>query len=133
MIQLEKEVLEIINEIVEGCYIGKLEVIETPYYRNYPCDTNPCKQGVMVNLTYDLHFFLNADFEPMVMSYMYRTRKYDWKKWGKIGGWEPEDKYKKEAQKAFKEFIAEEFKSRMLQQVDYYKINLQLPSIDCNE
>ena len=137
MIQLEKEVLEIINEIVEGCYIGKLEVIETPYYRNYSCKPEDrCNKGVVVNLTYDLHFFLNADFEPMIMSYMYRTRKYDWKKWGKLEedpGWEPKSDYIKQAQNAFKKFVSEEFKARMLQQVDYYKINLQLPSIDCNE
>jgi hypothetical protein len=67
----------------------------------------------------------------MVMSYMHPTRQYNCKKWE--GCWEPEDKYRKQAQAAFKEFIKEEFKNRMLQQVDYYKINLQLPSIDCNE
>ena len=37
-----------------------------------------------------------------------------------------------QAQKAFKDFIKEEFKNRKLQQVDYYKLTLQLPSIDCS-
>lgn len=131
MTQLENEVLEIINCEIEGCYIGRLQVEEEKYYRNYPCDQNPCAKGVMVNLTYSLKLYLNADYEPMVMSYMHPTRQYNCKKWE--GCWEPEDKYRKQAQTAFKEFIKEEFKNRMLQQVDYYKINLQLPSIDCNE
>jgi hypothetical protein len=61
------------------------------------------------------------------------TRQYNYKKWSETEGWEPFDKYKKQAQSAFKEFIKEEFKNRMLQQTDYYKITLQLPSIDCNE
>ena len=84
MTELEREVLKIINCEIEGCYIGKLEVKEESYYRNYPCDQNPCKKGVMVNISYDLHLFLNADYEPLVMSYMFRTRQYNWKKWGNL-------------------------------------------------
>ena len=44
-----------------------------------------------------------------------------------------ENIYIKNARSAFKEFIKEEFKNRMLQQVDYYKISLELPSLNCNE
>ena len=130
MTQLEQEVLEIINKEIEGCYIGRLEVLEDEYTRNYPCDQSPCKQNVVVNISYALRLYLNADYEPIVMSYAHRTRQYNWKKWEKTGGWEPFDKYKKEANLAFKKFIEGEFKTRMLQQVDYYKINLQLPSVD---
>ena len=137
MSELEKEILEIINCEIEGCYIGELKVKETSYYRNYSCKyEDRCNKGVMVNLSYDLLFFLNADYEPLIMSYMYETRQYNWKKWQnepEDKGWEPKADYAKKAQKAFKEFIKEEFKNRMLQQTDYYKITLQLPSIDCNE
>ena len=137
MSQLEKEILEIINCEIEGCYIGELKVKETPYYRNYSCKyEDRWDKGVMVNISYDLHLFLNADYEPLVMSYMFRTRQYNWKKWGNLPkdpGWEPEDNYINQAQKAFKEFITDEFKNRMLQQVDYYKISLELPSLNCNE
>jgi hypothetical protein len=38
----------------------------------------------MVNISYDLHLFLNADYESLVMSYMFRTRQYNWKKWGNL-------------------------------------------------
>ena len=44
MSELEKEILEIINCEIEGEYIGKLKVKEEEYWRNYPCDQNPCKK-----------------------------------------------------------------------------------------
>ena len=133
MSELEKEILEIINCEIEGEYIGKLKVKEEEYWRNYPCDQNPCKKGVVVNIEYSLELYLNSDYEPIVMSYMSPTRQYNYKKWSKTDGWEPLDKYKKQARSTFKEFIKEEFKNRMLQQVDYYKISLELPSLNCNE
>jgi hypothetical protein len=80
-----------------------------------------------------LELYLNSDYEPIVMSYMAPTRQFNWKKWEKTDGWEPLDKYKKNAKDRFLEFIKEEFKNRMLQQVDYYKISLELPSLNCNE
>ena len=50
MSELEKEILEIINCEIEGEYIGKLKVREEEYWKNYPCDQNPCKKGVIVNI-----------------------------------------------------------------------------------
>lgn len=122
MTELEKEVLNIINCEVEGCYIGKLKVLEDRFYKNINC--NPCdKTSNIYNIEYSLFLYLNADYEPIVMSYMFRERGY----------MEPETEYIELAQKAFKDFILDEFKSRKLQQVDYYKLNLELPSLDCNE
>ena len=107
MTELEREVLEIINCEIEGCYIGKLQVKEDRFYKNIRCDRcNPVSE--LYNIEYSLLLYLNADYEPIVMVYI------------------------KKAQTAFKEFIEEEFKNRMLQQVDYYKLTLQLPSIDCS-
>ena len=123
MSELEKEILEIINCEIEGEYIGKLKVREEEYWRNYPCDQSSCKKGVIVNIEYSLELFLNSDYEPIVMSYMSPTRQYNYKKWAKTDGWEPLDKYKKQSICDFKEFVKEEFKNRMLQQVDYYKIS----------
>ena len=133
MSEVEKEILEIINEIVEGCYIGRLKVIIDKYYKNYNC-ANPCEK-TLLNLDYSLRLYLNSDYEPITMSYM-TTRQYNYKKWKnqeKDPGWEPEELFYKRSLKEFKEFLCEEFKNRMLQQVDYYRIILQLPSIDCNE
>lgn len=117
MTELEKEVLEIINCEIEGCYIGNLKVKEDRFYKNIRCDRcNPVSE--LYNIEYSLYLYLNADYEPIVMSYMFRERTYQ----------DDETLYIKEAQKAFKEFIKEEFKNRMLQQVDYYRLILQLPS-----
>lgn len=122
MSELEKEVLEIINCEIEGEYIGKLEVKEDIYYKNIRYDKhNPIRE--LCNIEYTLYLYLNSDYEPIVMSYMFRQRNFQ----------DDEAFYIREAQSAFKEFIKEEFKNRMLQQVDYYRISLQLPSIDCNE
>lgn len=121
MTELEREVLEIINCEIEGCYIGKLQVKEDRFYKNIRCDRcNPVSE--LYNIEYSLFLYLNADYEPIVMSYMFRERTHQ----------DDENVYIKQAQTAFKEFIKEEFKNRMLQQVDYYKLTLQLPSIDCS-
>lgn len=132
MSELEKEILEIINCEIEGCYIGKLKVKEDRYYKNYDCK-NPC-QRTLLNINHTLELYLNTDYEPIAMSYM-STRMYNYKKWKDEPeiGWEPPTQFYNRAAKAFKEFITTEFKNRMLQQVDYYKINLELPSLDCNE
>ena len=61
------------------------------------------------------------------MSYMAPNRQH------KKDGWESLDVYRERTRSVFKEFIKEEFKNRMLQQVDYYKISLELPSLNCNE
>lgn len=121
MTELEREVLEIINCEIEGCYIGKLQIKEDRFYKNIRCDRcNPASE--LYNIEYSLLLYLNADYEPMVMSYMFRERTYN----------DIETEYIKKAQEAFKAFIKEEFKNRKLQQVDYYKLTLQLPSIDCS-
>lgn len=122
MSELEKEVLEIINEIVEGEYIGKLKVREDKFYKNIRCDR--CNSvSELYNIEYSLFLYLNSDYEPIVMSYMFRERSLQ----------DDENTYIKNAKSAFKEFVKEEFKNRMLQQVDYYRISLELPSLDCNE
>lgn len=127
MTDLEKEVLEIINCEIEGCYIGNLKVKEDRFYKNIRCDRcDPTSE--LYNIEYSLNLYLNTDYEPIVMSYMFRERSYN-----RTTGWEPEEVYTKLAQTEFKEFIKEEFKNRMLQQVDYFKINLQLPSNEQTE
>lgn len=132
MSELEKEILEIINCEIEGCYIGKLKVKEDKYYKNYDC-TDPC-QKTLLNIDHTLELYLNTDYEPIIMSHM-STRMYNYKKWQAEPekGWEPPIQFYNRAVKAFKEFITDEFKNRMLQQVDYYKISLELPSLNCNE
>lgn len=126
MSELEKEVLEIINCEIEGCYIGELKVIEDRFYHNITC--NRCTpESELYNVEYSLKLYLNTYFEPIVMSYMFRQRKHN------KDNWEDEKSYLKEAQTEFKKFIKEEFKNRMLQQVDYFRLILQLPSLDCNE
>lgn len=132
MSELEKEILEIINCEIEGCYIGKLKVKEDKYYKNYDCK-DPC-QKTLLNIDHTLELYLNADYEPIVMSHM-STRMYNYKKWQgePEKGWEPPIQFYNRAVKAFKEFITDEFKNRMLQQVDYYKISLELPSLNYNE
>lgn len=132
MSELEKEILEIINCEIEGCYIGKLKVKEDKYYKNYDCK-DPC-QKTLLNIDHTLELYLNTDYEPIVMSHM-STRMYNYKKWQEESekGWEPPIQFYNRAVKAFKEFITDEFKNRMLQQVDYYKISLELPSLNCNE
>ena len=117
MTKLEQEVLNIINTIVEGVYVGDLKVEETQY-KNSTCSD-------VYNLEYSLYLYLNADYEPMVLSYMYRTIEHN-----KCVLLETPEDYKEKAIDAFKDFIIEEFRNRMLQQVDYYKINLQLPSLE---
>lgn len=127
MSELEKEVLEIINCEIEGCYIGNLKVKEDRIYQNITC--NRCDPtSELYSLQYSLLLYLNTYYEPTVMSYEFRQRRFD-----RFSGWENEEEYKKLAQEAFKEFITEEFKNRMLQQVDYFRLILQLPSLDCNE
>lgn len=131
MTELEREVLEIINCEIEGCYIGKLKVKEEEYWKIFPTKEDPCNK-VVINIEYSLELYLNSDFEPIVMSYMSPIRQYNIEIWKENDGWEPLDEYKKQAQTVFKDFIKEEFKNRKLQQVDYYKLTLQLPSIDCS-
>ena len=123
MSELEKEILEIINCEIEGKYIGKLKVRENEYW--HACKT--CDKGIIINIEYSLELYLNSDYEPIIMSYMAPSRQH------KKDEWEPLDIYKERTRSIFKEFIKEEFKNRMLQQVDYYKISLELPSLNCNE
>ena len=122
MSELEKEILEIINCEIEGEYIGKLKVKEERFYKNIRCDKcNPVSE--LYNIEHSLYLYLNSDYEPIIMSYMFKDRLPQ----------DDENIYIKNARSAFKEFIKEEFKNRMLQQVDYYKISLELPSLNCNE
>ena len=57
MSELEKEILEIINCEIEGCYIGKLKVKEDRYYKNIRCDKcNPVSE--LYNIEYSLYLYL---------------------------------------------------------------------------
>jgi hypothetical protein len=92
--------------------------VEESQYKNPKCSN-------VYNLEYSLNLYLNADYEPMVFSYMFREIKHD-----KCNLLETSSEYEELAKNAFKEFIIDEFRKRMLQQIDYYKINLQLPSLE---
>ena len=55
MTELEQEVLCIINEVTENCYIGKLKVLVTPPERNQ-CDS--CCIPIN-NTIYELYLYLD--------------------------------------------------------------------------
>ena len=93
MTELEQEVLCIINEVTENCYIGKLKVLVTKPERQ--CGDLPCRP---VNDTiYELYLYLDRWRTPIVLSYE---------------GTEDE----------FKKFIREEFKKNKYEKIHFYKI-----------
>ena len=61
MTELEQEVLCIINEVTENCYIGKLKVLVTPPERNQ-CDS--CCIPIN-NTIYELYLYLDRWRTPI--------------------------------------------------------------------
>lgn len=94
MTKIEKEVLEIINEVTESCYKGKLKVLVT-YPEINKCDS-PCKE--LNNTIYELYLYLDRFYTPIILSYE---------------GTEDE----------FKDFIRKEIKKNKYEKVHFYKIN----------
>ena len=64
MTKLEREVLEIINETIEGCYTGKLKVFVTVPERQ--CGDS-CSE--LNNTIYELHLYLDRWYSPLVLAY----------------------------------------------------------------
>lgn len=93
MTKLEKEVLEIINEVTENCYKGKLKVLVT-YPEIQECDS-PCKE--LNDTIYELYLYLDRFYTPIILSYE---------------GTEDE----------FKDFIRKEIKKNKYEKVHFYKI-----------
>lgn len=93
MTKLEQEVLCIINETIDGCYIGKLKV--NVFYPERVCGDPACKS--LNDTVYELRLYLDRWYTPLVFSYE---------------GTEDE----------FKEFIRKEFKKNRYELVRYYKI-----------
>lgn len=94
MTKIEKEVLEIINEVTESCYKGKLKVLVT-YPEINKCDS-PCKE--LNDTIYELYLYLDRFYTPIILSYE---------------GTEDE----------FKDFIRKEIKKNKYEKVHFYKIN----------
>jgi len=94
MTKIEKEVLEIINEVTESCYKGKLKVLVT-YPEINKCDSS-CKE--LNDTIYELYLYLDRFYTPIILSYE---------------GTEDE----------FKDFIRKEIKKNKYEKVHFYKIN----------
>ena len=93
MTELEQEVLCIINEVTENCYIGKLKVLVTKPERQ--CGDLECRP---INDTiYELYLYLDRWRTPIVLSY-------------------------EGTEKEFKQFIRDEFKKNKYEKVRFYKI-----------
>lgn len=93
MTQLEQEVLNIINETIEGCYIGKLHI--NIIYPEQQCGDPKCRP--LNDTIYELYFYLDREFTPQVLSYE---------------GTEDE----------FKRFVKQEFKKSKYEKIHFYKI-----------
>ena len=93
MTELEQEVLCIINEVTENCYIGKLKVLVTPPERNR-CDSGCLPTNDTI---YALYLYLDRWRTPIVLSYE---------------GTEDE----------FKQFVRDEIKKNKYEKIHFYKI-----------
>lgn len=93
MTELEQEVLCIINEVTENCYIGKLKVLVTKPERQ--CGEPVCRP--FNDVIYELYLYLDRFYTPIVLSYE---------------GTEEE----------FKNFVREEIKKNKYEKVHFYKI-----------
>ncbi len=93
MTRLEQEVLDIINEVTESCYTGKLKVIVT-HPELTKCDL-PCKE--LNDTIYELYLYFDRYYTPTILSYE---------------GTEEE----------FKEFVRNEIKKNKYEKVHFYKI-----------
>lgn len=96
MTELEQEVLCIINEVTENCYIGKLKVLVTKPERQ--CG-EPCQE--LNDTIYELYLYLDRWRTPIVLSYE---------------GTEEE----------FKNFVREEIRKNKYEKIHFYKITREL-------
>ena len=93
MTELEQEVLCIINEVTENCYIGKLKVLVTKPERQ--CGEPTCRP--INDAIYELYLYLDRFYTPIVLSYE---------------GTEEE----------FKNFVREEIKKNKYEKIHFYRI-----------
>ena len=93
MTKLEQEVLDIINEVTESCYTGRLKVIVTEPERKQ-CDSS-CLE--LNDTIYELYLYFDRYYTPTILSYE---------------GTEQE----------FKEFIRNEIKKNKYEKVHFYRI-----------
>ena len=93
MTKLECEVLDIINEVTESCYTGKLKVNVT-YPEKNECDSS-CKE--LNDTIYELYLYFDRFYTPIILSYE---------------GTEDE----------FKKFVRKEIKKNKYEKVHFYKI-----------
>lgn len=104
MSELEQEVLDIIEETTCAKYIGKLKVIISNDVRQ--CGDPNCRP--LGGTIYELRLYLDRWFTPIILSYE---------------GNEEE----------FKDFLRQEFKSRKLERVGFYKLILEPSTLDDEE
>lgn len=65
MTQLEQEVLDIINETICGCYVGKLKV--NIFYPEQQCGDPRCRE--LNDTVYELRLYLDRWFTPVILSH----------------------------------------------------------------
>lgn len=104
MTDLENDILDIINDATNSCYVGKLKVLIEPVNET---GCNTCSIGGDEEMIYSLLLYLNQEQAPMVLS---------------IQGNE----------EAFRNFIREEMKTRKMQKVHRYRL-IKLDGLPCNE
>ena len=93
MTKLEQEVWEIINEVTESCYNGKLKVLVTS--PEAQCGDPKCRE--LNDVVYELYLYLDRWYTPIILS---------------CEGTEDE----------FKKFIRQEIKKNKYEKVHFYKI-----------
>jgi len=104
MTKLEQEVLNIINEIIEGKYIGKLKVIVSEPEK--VCGEPECRP--LNNTIYSLYLYLDRWYTPIILSY-------------------------EGTKNEFISFIRKELKKNKYEKVHFYKINRELLVPEENE
>ena len=104
MTKLEQEVLDIINEVTESCYIGKLKVVVTNPTKG-KCDSR-CLE--LNDPLYELYLYFDRYYTPTILAYE---------------GTEEE----------FKEFVRNEIKKNKYEKVHFYKITREPLVLDNEE
>lgn len=93
MTKLEQEVLEIINEVTETCYTGKLRVIITNPEKE--CGDPECRE--LNDTIFELRLYLDRWHTPIILSYE---------------GTEDE----------FKKFVKQEIKKNKYEKIHFYNV-----------
>lgn len=104
MTRLEQEVLDIINEVTETCYKGKLKVLVTEP-KHYKCDS-PCKE--LNDNIYELYLYFDRWYTPTILAY-------------------------EGTEEDFKEFIRSEIKKNKYEKIHFYKITREPLVLDDEE